>query len=77
MYGFFYGIIIFLFWVMIVDVVDYLEWKNNWCVIVIIFSVMMVGFKIGLLIGSVLVIWILGVYDYILVKGVIDVSSIV
>lgn len=28
LYGFCYGIIILLLWVMIVDVVDYLEWKN-------------------------------------------------
>lgn len=64
LYGFCYGIIILLLWVMIVDVVDYFEWKNYCCVIVIIFFVMLCGLKIGLSIGGVLVVGIFVYYGY-------------
>ena len=77
LHGFFYGITIPLLWAMIADVADYSEWKNNRRATAIIFSAMMVGLKTGLSIGSALVTWILGAYDYIPVKGAIDASSIV
>ncbi|MDB4292937.1 MFS transporter [Maribacter sp.] len=64
-HGFFYGITIPLLWAMIADVADYSEWKNNRRATAIIFSAMMVGLKGGLSIGSALVTWILGLYDYI------------
>lgn len=55
---------IFLLWVMVVDVVDYFEWKNNCRVIVIIFLVMIFGLKFGFSIGGVLVVGILVIYGY-------------
>lgn len=65
LHGFFYGITIPLLWAMIADVADYSEWKNNRRATAIIFSAMMIGLKLGLTIGSSLVTWILGIYDYI------------
>jgi glycoside/pentoside/hexuronide:cation symporter, GPH family len=65
LHGFFYGITIPLLWAMIADVADYSEWKNNRRATAIIFSAMMVGLKGGLSIGSSLVTWILGLYNYI------------
>jgi GPH family glycoside/pentoside/hexuronide:cation symporter len=65
LHGFFYGITIPLLWAMIADVADYSEWKNNRRATAIIFSAMMVGLKGGLSIGSALLTWILGQYDYI------------
>ncbi len=65
LHGFFYGITIPLLWAMIADVADYSEWKNNRRATAIIFSAMMVGLKGGLSVGSALVAWILGLYDYI------------
>ena len=50
---------------MIADVADYSEWKNNRRATAIIFSAMMVGLKGGLSIGSALLTWILGLYDYV------------
>jgi glycoside/pentoside/hexuronide:cation symporter, GPH family len=64
-HGFFYGISTPILWTMIADVADYSEWKNNRRATAIIFSAMMVGLKAGLSIGSSLVSWILGVYDYV------------
>lgn len=63
--GFFYGITIPILWAMIADVADYSEWKNNRRATGIIFSAMMVGLKVGLSIGSALLTWILGLFDYI------------
>jgi glycoside/pentoside/hexuronide:cation symporter, GPH family len=65
LHGFFYGITIPLLWAMIADVADYSEWKNNRRATAIIFSAMMVGLKAGLSMGSALLTWILGLYDYI------------
>lgn len=65
LHGFFYGITIPLLWAMIEDVADYSEWKNNRRATAIIFSAMMVGLKGGLSIGSALLTWILGLYDYV------------
>ncbi|TDS13588.1 sugar (glycoside-pentoside-hexuronide) transporter [Maribacter caenipelagi] len=65
LHGFFYGITIPLLWAMIADVADFSEWKNNRRATAIIFSAMMIGLKLGLTIGSSLVTWILGLYDYI------------
>ncbi|WNH13839.1 MFS transporter [Thalassobellus suaedae] len=65
LHGFFYGITIPILWAMIADVADYSEWKNNRRATAIIFSAMMVGLKAGLSIGSALVAWILGLYNYI------------
>jgi glycoside/pentoside/hexuronide:cation symporter, GPH family len=65
LHGFFYGITIPLLWAMIADVADYSEWKNNRRATAIIFSAMMVGLKGGLSIGSALVTWILGLYNYV------------
>ncbi len=65
LHGFFYGITIPLLWAMIADVADYSEWKNNRRATAIIFSAMMVGLKAGLTIGSSLLTWLLGLYDYI------------
>jgi Na+/melibiose symporter-like transporter len=65
LHGFFYGITIPLLWAMIADVADYSEWKNNRRATAIIFSAMMVGLKGGLSIGSALVAWVLGVYNYV------------
>lgn len=65
LHGFFYGITIPLLWAMIADVADYSEWKNNRRATAIIFSAMMIGLKLGLTIGSSLVTWILGLYNYI------------
>jgi glycoside/pentoside/hexuronide:cation symporter, GPH family len=65
LHGFFYGITIPLLWAMIADVADYSEWKNNRRATAIIFSAMMVGLKGGLSIGSALVAWFLGVYNFI------------
>ena len=50
---------------MIADVADFSEWKNNRRATAIIFSAMMVGLKAGLSIGSSLVSWILGKYEYV------------
>jgi len=50
---------------MIADVADYSEWKNNRRATAIIFSAMMVGLKGGLSIGSALLTWILGLYNYV------------
>ncbi|PCJ94531.1 MAG: MFS transporter [Flavobacteriaceae bacterium] len=65
LHGFFYGISTPILWAMIADVADFSEWKNNRRATAIIFSAMMVGLKLGLTIGSSLVAWILGVYDYV------------
>src|SRR6187402_3539026 len=65
LHGFFYGITIPLLWAMIADVADYSEWKNGRRATAIIFSAMMVGLKGGLSIGSALLTWLLGIYDYI------------
>lgn len=65
LHGFFYGLTIPLLWAMIADVADYSEWKNNRRATAIIFSAMMVGLKAGLSIGSALLTWILGLYNYI------------
>ncbi|MBS1654347.1 MAG: MFS transporter, partial [Bacteroidetes bacterium] len=65
LHGFFYGITIPLLWAMIADVADYSEWKNNRRATAIIFSAMMVGLKGGLSIGSALLTWILGLFNYI------------
>mgnify|MGYP000343635053 CR=1 FL=1 len=65
LHGFTYGITIPLLWAMIADVADYSEWKNNRRATAIIFSAMMVGLKAGLSIGSSLVSWILGKYNYV------------
>lgn len=64
LHGFFYGISTPILWTMIADVADYSEWKNNRRATAIIFSAMMVGLKAGLSIGSSLVSWILGKYNY-------------
>ena len=50
---------------MIADVADFSEWKNNRRATAIIFSAMMVGLKAGLSIGSSLVTFILGKYNYV------------
>tara|TARA_R110002049_G_scaffold41392_2_gene124726 strand:- start:2706 stop:4163 length:1458 start_codon:yes stop_codon:yes gene_type:complete len=71
LHGFFYGLTIPLLWAMIADVADYSEWKNNRRATAIIFSAMMVGLKGGLSIGSALVTWILGLYNYITKEGII------
>ncbi|MDO9376320.1 MAG: MFS transporter [Ferruginibacter sp.] len=65
LHGFFYGITIPLLWAMIADVADYSEWKNNRRATAIIFSAMMVGLKVGLSVGSALVAWILGIFNYV------------
>ena len=65
LHGFTYGITIPLLWAMIADVADFSEWKNNRRATAIIFSAMMVGLKGGLTIGSSLLTWILGLYNYI------------
>ena len=65
LHGFFYGITIPLLWAMIADVADFSEWKNNRRATAIIFSAMMIGLKAGLTIGSSLLTWLLGLYDYI------------
>lgn len=65
LHGFFYGITIPLLWAMIADVADYSEWKNHRRATAIIFSAMMVGLKGGLSIGSALLTWILGIYQYV------------
>jgi glycoside/pentoside/hexuronide:cation symporter, GPH family len=65
LHGFFYGISTPILWTMIADVADFSEWKNNRRATAIIFSAMMVGLKGGLSIGSSLVSWILGKYDYV------------
>jgi Na+/melibiose symporter-like transporter len=65
LHGFFYGITIPLLWAMIADVADYSEWKNNRRATAIIFSAMMVGLKAGLSVGTSLLTWILGQYDYV------------
>src|SRR5690242_10929274 len=65
LHGFFYGITIPILWAMIADVADYSEWKNNRRATAIIFSAMMVGLKAGLTIGSSLLTWILGLYNYV------------
>lgn len=65
LHGFFYGLTIPLLWAMIADVADYSEWKNNRRATAIIFSAMMVGLKVGLSVGSALITWILGFYNYI------------
>lgn len=65
LHGFFYGLTIPLLWAMIADVADYNEWKNNRRATAIIFSAMMIGLKGGLTIGSGLLTWILGLYNYV------------
>jgi len=65
LHGFSYGLTIPLLWAMIADVADYSEWKNNRRATAIIFSAMMVGLKTGLSIGSALLTWILGLYNYV------------
>ena len=65
LHGFFYGLTIPLLWAMIADVADYSEWKNNRRATAIIFSAMMVGLKAGLTLGSSLLTWILGLYNYV------------
>jgi glycoside/pentoside/hexuronide:cation symporter, GPH family len=65
LHGFFYGITIPLLWAMIADVADYSEWRNNRRATAIIFSAMMVGLKAGLTVGSTLLTWLLGLYNYI------------
>ncbi|TAH01493.1 MAG: MFS transporter [Sphingobacteriales bacterium] len=65
LHGFFYGISTPVLWTMIADVADFSEWKNNRRATAIIFSAMMVGLKAGLSIGSSLVSWILGKYNYV------------
>lgn len=75
LHGFFYGITIPLLWAMIADVADYSEWKNNRRATAIIFSAMMVGLKGGLSIGSALLTWILGLYDYVPQSDVIQAES--
>lgn len=65
LHGFFYGITIPLLWAMIADVADYSEWKNNRRATAIIFSAMMVGLKGGLTIGSSLLTWLLGIFNYV------------
>lgn len=65
LHGFFYGLTIPLLWAMIADVADYSEWKNNRRATAIIFSAMMVGLKVGLSVGSALITWILGFYNYV------------
>jgi Na+/melibiose symporter-like transporter len=65
LHGFFYGLTIPLLWAMIADVADYSEWRNNRRATAIIFSAMMVGLKAGLTVGSTLLTWLLGLYDYI------------
>jgi sugar (glycoside-pentoside-hexuronide) transporter len=64
LHGFFYGISTPILWTMIADVADFSEWKNNRRATAIIFSAMMVGLKAGLSVGSSLVTWILGKYQY-------------
>ncbi|MBI1342222.1 MAG: MFS transporter [Terrimonas sp.] len=65
LHGFFYGLTIPLLWAMIADVADYSEWKNNRRATAIIFSAMMVGLKAGLTIGSSLLTWLLGIFNYV------------
>ncbi|HEX3168770.1 MAG TPA: glycoside-pentoside-hexuronide (GPH):cation symporter [Chitinophagaceae bacterium] len=65
LHGFTYGVTIPLLWAMIADVADYSEWKNNRRATAIVFSAMMVGLKGGLTIGSSLLTWLLGLYDYV------------
>jgi Na+/melibiose symporter-like transporter len=65
LHGFSYGVTIPILWAMIADVADYSEWKNNRRATAIIFSAMMVGLKAGLSIGSALLTWILGLYNYV------------
>jgi GPH family glycoside/pentoside/hexuronide:cation symporter len=65
LHGFFYGLTIPLLWAMIADVADYSEWKNNRRATAIIFSAMMVGLKAGLTLGSSILTWILGLYNYV------------
>jgi glycoside/pentoside/hexuronide:cation symporter, GPH family len=65
LHGFSYGVTIPLLWAMIADVADYSEWKNNRRATAIIFSAMMVGLKVGLSVGSSLLTWILGFYNYV------------
>jgi glycoside/pentoside/hexuronide:cation symporter, GPH family len=65
LHGFFYGISTPVLWTMIADVADFSEWKTNRRATAIIFSAMMVGLKGGLSIGSSLVSWILGKYNYV------------
>lgn len=65
LHGFFYGISTPVLWTMIADVADFSEWKTNRRATAIIFSAMMVGLKAGLSVGSSLVSWILGHYNYV------------
>jgi len=65
LHGFFYGISTPILWTMIADVADFSEWKTNRRATAIIFSAMMVGLKAGLSIGTSLVTWILGNYNYV------------
>ncbi|WP_149303796.1 MFS transporter [Pareuzebyella sediminis] len=77
LHGFFYGLTIPLLWAMIADVADFSEWKNNRRATAIIFSAMMVGLKGGLSIGSALLTWILGLYDYITKEAAGAAASVV
>lgn len=65
LHGFFYGISTPILWTMIADVADFSEWKTNRRATAIIFSAMMVGLKAGLSVGSSLVPFILGKYNYV------------
>ena len=77
LHGFFYGLTIPLLWTMVADVADYSEWKTNRRATAIIFSAMMVGLKGGLSIGSALVAWILGLYNYITKEAAVAGEAIV
>lgn len=77
LHGFFYGISTPILWTMIADVADFSEWKNNRRATAIIFSAMMIGLKGGLSIGSALVSWILGVYNYVAKEATIAGETLV
>ncbi len=62
---------------MIADVADFSEWKNNRRATAIIFSAMMVGLKGGLSIGSALLTWILGLYQYITKESAVAGETII
>ena len=74
---FFYGVTTPILWAMIADVADFSEWRNNRRATAIIFSAMMVGLKGGLSIGSALLTWILGLYDYITKEAAGAVANVV
>jgi Na+/melibiose symporter-like transporter len=77
LHGFFYGITIPILWAMIADVADYSEWKTNRRATAIIFSAMMVGLKAGLTIGSSLLTWILGMFNYVPNSDAVQTASTV